>query len=67
MPQMQLTKDQHSVQTLAAHGPDQALHMAILRGDPGEIGRSRIPIALSSEREDMPVCSVIVAHQISRR
>ena len=32
MPQVRHTKDQHSIQTLAAHGADQAFHIAIASG-----------------------------------
>jgi len=66
-PQVRLTKDQHLVQALAAHGADQAFHMTILPWRP----RQDRPVADTHGPhpgcEDMSVGAVIVAHQISRR
>jgi hypothetical protein len=66
-PQVRLTKDQQSVQALAAHGADKAFRIAILPR------RSRRDWSVADTHgpqpgcEDMSVGLVIIAHQISRR
>jgi hypothetical protein len=53
-PQVRLTEDQHPVQALAAHGAYQPFRIAVCQGEPGEIGRSRIPMALNRDVKTCP-------------
>jgi hypothetical protein len=64
---VRLTEDQHPVQALAAHGADQPFHIAIL---PRRTRRDRSVTnahGFHSAREDVAVCTVIVAHQVGGR
>ena len=54
LPQVRLAKDQHPVHTLAAHGAKRRSTYAFCHGDPGEIGRSRIPMALTRDLKTGP-------------
>ena len=66
LPQVRLTEDQHSVQTFAAHGADQAFRIAILPR------RSRRDRSVSDahghhpSREDMSIRTVIVPYRTAR-
>jgi hypothetical protein len=48
-PQVRLAKDQHPIQALAAHSAIRRSAYPFCQGDLGEIGRSRIPMALSRD------------------
>ena len=66
-PQMHLAEDEHLVQALAAQCADQTFRIAIL---PRRSRRGR-PVANThgpdSGLKDMPVGSIVVAHQVGRR
>jgi hypothetical protein len=42
---MPLAENQHVIQTVTPQRADQALNIEFCHGDPGKIGRSRMPIA----------------------
>ena len=49
-----------------APAPIKRSTYAFCHGDPGEIGRSRMPMALTRELEDISVGTIIVAHRVGR-
>jgi hypothetical protein len=54
-PQVRLAEDQNLVQALATQCANQTFRNAICHGDPGEIGRSRIPMVLTQDvKPDFP-------------
>jgi hypothetical protein len=61
--QMPFAIDQDLIQALAPECPDQALNIWIL---PGRSRAVAYPHRPKSTREGLPVCAVIVAHQIGR-
>jgi hypothetical protein len=51
---MCLSEDQQVIQTLAPQGADQSFGNPVCQGERGEIGRSRIPIALTRDLKANP-------------
>jgi hypothetical protein len=54
LPQVRLTKDQHPVQALAPHRAIRRSTYGFCQGDRGEIGRSRMLIALTRDMKTCP-------------
>ena len=49
LPQVLLAEDQHPVPALATHNASQTFYLRFCHGEPGEIGRSRIPMAITRD------------------
>ena len=64
---MLLAEDQNMIQALAPKRPDQPFRICILPGRPRRCWPVANPHRPKSTREGLPVCAIIVAHQIGRR
>jgi NAD(P)H-binding len=64
---MLLAEDQNMIQALAPKRSDQPFRIWILPGRPRRCWPVANPHRPKSTREGLPVCAIIVAHQIGRR
>src|SRR6516162_3316673 len=64
---MPLAEDQNMIQALAPKRSDQPFSIWILPGRPRRCWLVANPHRPKSTREGLPVCAIIVAHQIGRR